>query len=71
MTGFVDSDMHHYIYREQTIKPLFQNYEHYGIRNLGTGQWTIPHFVIKMYKSPPSIVLLPCVIHSLINFSQA
>ena len=35
-----------------------------------TDQWTVPHFVIKMYKSPPSIVLLLFSIHSWVNCSQ-
>ena len=34
-------------------------------------QWTLPHVVIKMYKSPPSTVLLPFSIRSWVNCSQA
>ena len=34
-------------------------------------EWIVPHFVIKMYKSPPCIVLLPFSIHSWVNCSQA
>ena len=30
-------------------------------------QWMVQHFVIEMYKSPPSIVLLPFSIHSWVN----
>ena len=33
-------------------------------------KWTVPYFVIKMYKSPPSIVLLPFSIHFRVNCSQ-
>ena len=33
--------------------------------------WTVPHFVLKMYKFAPSIVLLPFSIHSWGNCSQA
>ena len=33
-------------------------------------QWTVPNFVIKMYKSLPTIVRLPFSIHSWVNCSH-
>ena len=44
--------------------------QHFQINKLYV-QWMVPRFMIKMYKSPPTIiVLLSFSIHSLVNCSQ-